>query len=198
VIPYTEEKMLVPEAITKKIRIVDLSRCLLCNTCEKSCKSRHGFERNVRNGVRIGHVVMPYACKGCDDPLCMSSCRKGAIKRDEETGCLYLEKESCIGCGQCARKCPFGSILMEETGRFRETKDKEGNVKKLPVKYANRCDRCRGYRKKGCFSNCPGGVLKVMPFNEVLKSLPPIHQEKLKKLFLNGSWMKDEEEVESH
>lgn len=182
--------MLKLEAITKEIRIINLSECLRCYTCEKSCTGRHGHQRNVRDGVRIGHIVIPYACKQCDEPQCMSACKKGAINRDADTGVLYLSKEKCIGCGACARKCPFKSIIMDETGSYKIIQDKEGNTKQAPITYANRCDLCRKYNKRGCFTNCPSGALKMVPFNEVLLMLPQLHREKLKALFLNGTWIR--------
>lgn len=185
--------MIKPEEVTKPIRIIDISKCLRCDMCEKSCAGRHGHQRNVRNGVIIGHYIIPYACKQCEVPQCADACKKGAVKRDAVNGVLYLDSDLCIGCGLCAKKCPFGSISMIETNEFRETKDKEGNIKKIPVKCANRCDMCRGYRKRGCFANCPSGSLNIhIPFNVVYLSLPPLHREKLRDLFLNGCWVKEE------
>jgi len=178
------------ESITKPIRIIDLSRCLDCKTCERQCERRHCYQRNVRDGIRIGHFIIPYACKQCDDPLCVASCKKGAVVRDPVKGALVLDRDKCIGCGLCAKKCPFGSITMVESGRFRETKAKDGTVKKIPLKYANRCDLCKDFKKEGCRTNCPSGALMMyMPFNEVYLALPPVYRDKLCELFLNGTWV---------
>ncbi|MBI4687523.1 MAG: 4Fe-4S dicluster domain-containing protein [Nitrospirae bacterium] len=176
----------MPENITKPIRVIDLRLCLLCNTCEKSCAGRHCFQRNVRNGVRIGHFILPYACKQCDEPQCIKSCKKGAVKRDDASGVLYLDKNVCVGCGLCAKKCPFNSISIVEAGS-------KGDSEK-PAKYANRCDLCRGYQKKGCFTNCPSGALKLLPFNMVYLSLPSLYKKKLAALFLIGCWLAENNE----
>jgi len=187
--------MIEPKYITKLIRIVDLRQCLQCDTCERSCAGRFINQRNVRNGIKIGHIIIPYACKQCDNPKCIESCKKDANRKNVSTGAVYLDRELCIGCGACARKCPFNSITMEISGKFRDSKDKDGNIKKIPIKYANRCDLCSDYKRRGCFMNCPSGTLKMLPFNLLLQSLHPSHQIKLKELFINSCWIKEKQEV---
>ena len=185
-----------PEEITKLIRVVDLTKCLECNLCEKSCARRHGYHRNVRNGIKIGHFVIPYACKQCDNPPCASSCKQGAIKRNDK-GILYHDKDLCMGCGLCAKKCPFNSIILQESGKFREVITKDGSLEKKPIRHVHRCDRCRGHKKNACNANCPSGAQqKYVPFNVFYFSLPPIFRKKLVQYFLNGHWIMEGQDTD--
>lgn len=137
----------------KNIRKVDLTKCFNCYTCEKACEKRHDYQRNVRNGKREGHFVLPIACRQCSDPVCVKSCKLGAHIR--ENGISYIIKDKCIGCGLCAKKCPFGSIVIVEL------KEKPKKGQKRPKKIANKCDLCRGYKNRACFSSCPSSALAI-------------------------------------
>lgn len=80
-------------------------------------------------------------CKQCPEPACLESCDVGAIY--QEDGVVYIDYDSCTGCGACVSSCPFGLMFW-----FREAG--------LPVK----CDLCRG--SPLCVKLCPRGALEVV------------------------------------
>jgi Fe-S-cluster-containing hydrogenase component 2 len=104
--------------------VIHLNVCTRCGNCVKACAelhdgisrlTRHGmlFEAPLRNAL---HVVEPLlvatSCMHCLDPECMIGCPTGAITRDVNGEVII--QDSCIGCGNCARRCPYGNISMAD------------------------------------------------------------------------------------
>lgn len=46
-------------------------------------------------------------------PLCMANCPQGAIEKDPDTGEVRSDPEKCIGCGTCAKSCPYGAPKVD-------------------------------------------------------------------------------------
>jgi len=99
---------------TRSLLIMDTTKCVQCDTCVEACAALHnGKSRLVRNGAKISSFIfIPTSCRNCEDPTCMAQCPTGAITRDSN-GEIY-HKDFCIGCGGCARNCPFGNISIAE------------------------------------------------------------------------------------
>ena len=97
---------------TKALLIMDLTKCIQCDNCVKACAALHGNNpRLVRKGTRLNNILLiPTSCRHCEDPACMSKCPTGAITRAPD-GEIY-HKDFCIGCGNCARNCPYGNISI--------------------------------------------------------------------------------------
>jgi CRP-like cAMP-binding protein/Fe-S-cluster-containing hydrogenase component 2 len=97
---------------SKAVLIMDVTKCVQCDNCVKACASLHnGVARLVRKGTKLNNILLlPTTCRHCDDPACMSKCPTGAITRDGQ-GEIY-HKDFCIGCGSCAKLCPYGNITV--------------------------------------------------------------------------------------
>lgn len=97
---------------TKAILIIDTTKCVRCDNCVKACAALHnGKSRLVRRGTKFNNfILVPTSCRHCEDPTCMSKCPTGAICRDAN-GEVY-HKDFCIGCGSCAKNCPYGNITI--------------------------------------------------------------------------------------
>lgn len=104
--------------------VVDTTRCMGCQTCVVSCKISNQtpeglYWGRVRN--RDGEVVYqatgifpdaklsfrPELCNHCSSPLCLANCASGAIEKREDDGVVVINPETCIGCGMCAKACPY-------------------------------------------------------------------------------------------
>jgi CRP-like cAMP-binding protein/Fe-S-cluster-containing hydrogenase component 2 len=162
-----------------RILILDLDRCVRCLNCIDACaKLHHGVTRLTHNGLRFKTILIPTSCRHCREPTCMIGCPTGAIQRDIHGEVFHTD--ACIGCGNCARRCPFGNISMVELDKavgkttLRERvhswvaslfaadgeADEEQSVKRKAVK----CDMCKGYEHMGCQHNCPtGAIMTVEP-----------------------------------
>jgi CRP-like cAMP-binding protein/Fe-S-cluster-containing hydrogenase component 2 len=92
-----------------EVLIIDLDKCIHCNECEEACQRRHGHSRMNRKGMVVGNISIATACRQCQDPVCMLCSRAGIARRPNGEVSIT---ESCIGCGICAERCPYGAISI--------------------------------------------------------------------------------------
>ncbi len=121
--------------------MIDLNRCTRCDDCVRACAATHNSNpRFVRHGRKHGNWMIANACMHCQDPVCMIGCPTGAIGRDERTGTVVVNDNTCIGCGTCAGSCPYTNIQMVEVND-RRGKPLHGNDGQ-PIVKATKCDLC--------------------------------------------------------
>jgi CRP-like cAMP-binding protein/NAD-dependent dihydropyrimidine dehydrogenase PreA subunit len=163
-------------AVTDRLLVRERTRCPQgCRRCEAACQSRFGRSRLHLDGVIVGYLTIPTACRHCLYPECVSACPVEALEWDG-AGRLFVN-ERCHGCGRCARACPYGAIEMVQLtpephrgllGRLlagvlgRE----EAAVAQEPPLRAEKCDLCRDYPELACLSACPTGALKLVQVEE--------------------------------
>lgn len=156
---------------------IDETLCVRCDNCVKSCAAAHddGISRLIRKGTIFQEMLLPTACRFCQDPVCLL-CKSGGIKRDKD-GDIYFT-DSCIGCSGCAQRCPYGNIIMVDIEElehltpptladqlFHIAAHKRGEtvgaeqrprLKKVPVK----CDLDKGHLFPACVNNCPTQAIR--------------------------------------
>ncbi len=95
------------------VLLIDEKLCVGCDNCEKACADSHeGLSRLDREAGRTyAHLHVPTSCRHCELPHCMADCPPNAIQRGSN-GEVFIE-DTCIGCGNCQRNCPYGVIRME-------------------------------------------------------------------------------------
>jgi cGMP-dependent protein kinase 2 len=95
------------------VLLIDEKLCVGCDNCEKACADSHdGLSRLDREAGRTyAHLHVPTSCRHCEHPHCMADCPPNAIKRGPD-GEVFID-DSCIGCGNCARNCPYGVIRLD-------------------------------------------------------------------------------------
>jgi Fe-S-cluster-containing hydrogenase component 2 len=85
----------------------------------------------------------------------MIGCPVGSIRR-RETLEIVIE-DWCIGCGLCAKSCPYGNINMHQIGEA-------GEEQARPKQKAITCDLCAGLKEPSCVYACPHeAALRVDP-----------------------------------
>ncbi|HVP87715.1 MAG TPA: cyclic nucleotide-binding domain-containing protein [Casimicrobiaceae bacterium] len=162
------------------VLLIDESLCIRCNNCEKACADVHeGTSRlNREAGPTYAQIHVPTSCRHCEHPHCMKDCPPDAINR-APNGEVYI-RDTCIGCGNCERNCPYGVIQMAPINPNRQRpklwqwllwgEGDEPGVEtkvydKLAVKKAVKCDMCKDLpHGPACVSACPtGAALRVSP-----------------------------------
>jgi Fe-S-cluster-containing hydrogenase component 2/CRP-like cAMP-binding protein len=145
----------------ESVLLIDLSTCTRCDECVRGCADAHGGEpRFIREGQKYRNWLVPTACYQCSDPVCMMDCPTGAITREVGTLEVTITEATCIGCTNCAKRCPWGNIIMVE----REEKRPDGK----PVEVATKCDLCLT-RPEGpaCVQMCPHGSAIRISFKDM-------------------------------
>lgn len=122
--------------------LIDLDRCVGCDDCVSACATAHDNNpRFVRHGTEYANLQFTNACMQCRDPVCTVDCPTGAIVRQEGTSVITINDNACIGCGNCARSCPYDNIRLvtvrDQQGRL--MMNEETNQ---PIKKATKCDLC--------------------------------------------------------
>ncbi len=96
--------------------VIDLNRCVGCQTCTIACKHQNDTTPDVQwrrvldveQGTfpDVQRFFMVTGCQHCEEPPCVPVCPTGATyKRDD--GIVAVDYDQCIGCGYCAVSCPY-------------------------------------------------------------------------------------------
>ena len=140
----------------REAMLIDLNRCTRCDDCVTACATAHdGNPRIARVGSTHGSLQFVAACMHCTDPVCMLGCPTAAIHRDEANGTVQINEPTCIGCGVCAKACPYETIEMvdvfDAAGRpFVD--DGSGRA----IQKATKCDGCVPVGiSPACLAACP-------------------------------------------
>ncbi len=167
------------------VLLIDENLCVGCDNCEKACADSHdGLSRLDREAGRtFAHLHVPTSCRHCEHPHCMADCPPNAIHRGPD-GEVYIN-DTCIGCGNCQRNCPYGVIRMDsvppkkpsllnwlffgsgpgpgEPSKKWSYANAEPGVEK--AKKASKCDMCSGIEGgRACVRACPtGAAIRVAP-----------------------------------
>jgi Fe-S-cluster-containing dehydrogenase component len=154
--------------ITKRITFVPHD-CVGCGTCRLACAVSHSrsgdlvasleetepaAEPRLRcappgeaPGPADDSEIVLLHCRHCKDAPCVAACKPEAMTQCEETGLVVADRDACIGCKACIKKCPYDAVWMARGGE------------KAVVK----CDLCVARLQEGeepaCASSCPTGAL---------------------------------------
>jgi CRP-like cAMP-binding protein/thioredoxin reductase/Fe-S-cluster-containing hydrogenase component 2 len=164
------------------VLLIDETLCIRCDNCEKACAETHDrISRLDREaGATFASIHVPTSCRHCEHPSCMKDCPPDAIRR-APSGEVTIA-DTCIGCGNCERNCPYGVIKMaapaEEKpgllswlffgrgpgpGENKAAKKHHGGESSR--KKAVKCDMCHGIEGgAACVRACPtGAAIRVRP-----------------------------------
>jgi Fe-S-cluster-containing dehydrogenase component len=132
----------------------DRERCLGCQICEFICSARKEKSTDpLLSRIRVVNLEptgsMAIACVLCEDPSCVRSCPRNALRRSAKTGVIIVDEVRCNGCSWCFGACRLGAIGFH-----------------LGKKVVTICDLCDG--EPECVKYCPfEGALTFTTMDEV-------------------------------
>lgn len=96
--------------------VVDLERCVGCQTCTAACRQANGTAPGVQwrrvldietgEYPDVRRTFMPVSCMHCAEPPCMEVCPTAATGRRAD-GIVSIDSDLCIGCAYCFMACPY-------------------------------------------------------------------------------------------
>jgi len=111
------------------VMVIDLQKCIGCDTCTVSCKAENrtppGVSYNVVMELELGEfphtnkVNIPRPCMQCDNPACVAVCPVGAAFKGSN-GIVDIDQSMCIGCRYCIAACPYGARSFDYGENYAE------------------------------------------------------------------------------
>ncbi len=90
----------------------------------------------------VGGTPWPIRCRHCTQAPCAEACISGSMVRDDASGAVRHNRETCVGCGTCQLVCPFDAISRDEAGDC-----------------VAKCNLCPEEATPRCVGACPTGAL---------------------------------------
>src|SRR5574341_178976 len=107
--------------------VVDLGRCVGCQTCTLACKMENGLPPgtlwrtvlDVESGEypAVRRTFVPLTCMPCAEPPCRDACPTTATKVRPD-GIVWIDSALCIGCGSCVVACPYEARHLVAAERY--------------------------------------------------------------------------------
>lgn len=140
--------------MTRYGMVVDLNRCVGCQTCTIACKHANDTPPGVQwrkvidveqgSYPDVSRIFLVTGCQHCAEPPCVPVCPTGAT-RQREDGLVTMNYDTCIGCASCAVACPYQArtIVHEKRGYYGEqTVQEKKTTHDDRYGVANKCTFC--------------------------------------------------------
>ncbi|MDP5148337.1 dimethylsulfoxide reductase subunit B [Shewanella sp. ULN5] len=148
----------------------DPGKCNGCKACHIACKDKFdanlgviprrvyeyiggGFVEGTNNTVTcntFGYYIS-ISCNHCDNPVCVKACPTGAMHKRREDGFVHVAEDLCIGCGSCARACPYDAPQLDP-------------IRKVMIKCDGCFERVSEGKKPICVAGC---TQKALQFDDI-------------------------------
>lgn len=150
---------------------INVAKCTGCKTCMVACKDKNNlpvgmnfrrvaeysggsWRQDRMTGAWREDVFAYYlsiSCNHCEDPACVKACPTKAHYKRSEDGLVLINQDKCVGCGMCAKACPYGAPQLD-----------------VSAKKMRKCDACIDRLEKGfeptCVAACPQ---RAIAFGEI-------------------------------
>ena len=146
-----------PAAATSAPRwgmVVDLNRCVGCQTCTAACKHANDTPPGVQwrrvldveSGTYpdVQRLFLVTGCQHCAEPPCVPVCPTGAT-RQRADGLVTMDYDVCIGCAYCAVSCPYQARTIVHDERWyygKETVQERKVAHEERLGVAQKCTFC--------------------------------------------------------
>jgi len=157
--------------MTRYVMVVDLRRCVGCQTCTVSCRHVNATPPGVQwrqvldiesgEYPDVHRTFMPVGCMHCGDPPCMQVCPSTATYQRDD-GLVGINYELCIGCGYCAVACPYQARHIVHRAHFafgeQPTAAEAASLDEKRISVATKCTFCIGRIDESTVAGLTPGV----------------------------------------
>ena len=136
----------------------DANVCVGCHCCEAACNELQNNPADIKwrrvgemeGGIfpEVSQLFNSMSCNHCIEPECLTGCPTESYIKFEDTGIVWHDDDSCIGCHYCTWNCPYEVPVFNPD---------RGIVTK--------CDMCHDKLEIGetpaCVQACPAGAIEI-------------------------------------
>ena len=157
--------------------VIDLRKCVGCNTCAAACKQENGTPPGVFRTKVLQYEAGTYPegrlrflhvrCMHCQNAPCLDSCPTRATYRRED-GPVLIDDAKCIGCRYCIMACAYEARTYnaQEPGEYFEGKGLtpyeqavQGDHPRGSIEKCTFCaERLDQGKEPACVATCPAGA----------------------------------------
>ena len=168
--------------MSQKGFFINSELCTGCRTCTVACcdaknlpvglhirrvtEYEGGTWKRERGGTWRQDVFAYYVSQGCNectDPACVKVCPTGAHMKRQEDGLVIIDESKCIGCGACAKACPYGAPQLD-----------------VKARKMRKCDGCVERTSRGmqpvCVEACVQRAIEFGDIDELMRKHPGCEQ----------------------
>ncbi len=161
------------------VMVIDLSKCVGCESCTISCKAENKtppevsynivLEEEIGTYPNVRRAFVPRPCMQCEEPPCVPVCPVGATYKRPD-GIVAVDYDVCIGCRYCIAACPYGARHAdfgetytgetpnpqpyEEAAVFEYGEERHRTEGASPIGNARKCHFCLHRLDKGLLPSC--------------------------------------------
>ncbi|AQL44496.1 4Fe-4S ferredoxin [Halorientalis sp. IM1011] len=163
--------------------VIDLQKCVGCDSCSVACKAENRTPPGVSYNVvmeeehgefpNVQRTNVPRPCMQCENPPCVQVCPVSATYK-MDNGVVNIDYDRCIGCRYCMIACPYGARYFDFGENYDDEVDEAGEItspeygvdrgerepKKSPVGNVRKCHFCHHRLNRGeepaCVETCVG------------------------------------------
>ncbi|MBD5608592.1 MAG: 4Fe-4S dicluster domain-containing protein [Desulfovibrio sp.] len=142
--------------------LLDISKCIGCRGCAMACKNFYNLEPEMiwRQVYPLAESIYPHtgraflslSCNHCVNPVCVTACPTSSYTQRED-GIVVHNMETCIGCQNCVRSCPYGAPRYSAT---------LGKVQKCGMCW----ERLDAGLQPACVLGCVTGALQIINLDD--------------------------------
>ncbi len=144
--------------------VVDVNRCVGCQTCTIACKHANDTPPDVqwRRVLDVEYGAFPdverlflvVGCQHCANPPCVPVCPTRVIVIVRGYPEVDFKRGECTFCGACATACKAGALQNSECQIWPWA---------IKAQVANSCLPLRGVECRICGDHCQAGAIRFSP-----------------------------------
>ncbi|WP_254769120.1 4Fe-4S dicluster domain-containing protein [Salinilacihabitans rarus] len=163
--------------------VIDLQKCVGCESCTVACKAENRtppgvsynvvLERETGTYPNVTRTNVPRPCMQCENPPCVQVCPVSATYK-MDNGVVNIDYDRCIGCRYCMVACPYDARYFDFGENYDDEVEGSGEITspeygvdrgpredgESPIGNVRKCTFCHHRLERGeepaCVETCVG------------------------------------------